>query len=201
MVDDSCAKLQARGGWAEDAALHRCSFPIGPRNVISNLAYLAVGANLAERGFWAMGIAMTVLALGSGIYHGWKTLWANKLDWVGMYMVFGCLVVHAIVPASTAAPWLMLAFGAAVALYYSYELNGIDLNAQMGLFLFLSLLPALWGPTPHVPMACAGFATFLVAYGVWQLDVAHSKWVGLWGHAIWHVLTAIAIGLVFLSVP
>lgn len=202
-VQEQCEKRQARGGWAEDAALHRCSWPIGPRNTYSNLAYVLVGlvvyARIESSAALAFYFAMTVLAIGSGLYHGHKTPWANRLDWVGMYMVFGALVVHAIVPLSTIAPWIMLAFGAGIAWYYTYELNGVALNAQMGAFLFLSLLPAAFGPTPHYTLAGSAFAAFAWAFLLWQLDVRKSPLVGLWGHAAWHVFTALALGLTFLS--
>ena len=201
---DPCVKLQQRGGWAEDAALHRCTVPIGPRNTWSNLAYALVGVFLAlhvhTSGALAMGVALVVLCLGSGYYHAVKTVTSNRFDWVGIYMVFGALTVHSIVPASTVAPWLMLAFGAFVAAYFTNPLNKIDLNAQLGTFLFLSLLPAFFGGG-HLLLGGLALAVFLLAYALQLLDEAHSTLTGLWGHAIWHVLSAVAIGLTFVAQP
>lgn len=200
-MKDSCYTLQTRGGWNEDFELQRCKWPIGPRNTWSNVAYPLVGwgtYGIAASGdAAAFAVAMTALGIGSGLYHALKTRWSNRLDWVGMYMAFSALVVHGIVPGHPLAPWIMLSLGGVVAWYFSYVLNGIDLNGQMGLFFVLSGLRGLLGLTQYAVLAWGALATLCVAYAVWNLDRRGET--GLWGHAFWHVLTAVAMGMLFFS--
>lgn len=176
--------------------------PIGPWNTASNLVYGAVGARLVlydpSPSAWAMASALTALMLGSGLYHALKTGWSNRLDWVGMYMTFAALTVHAVVPTSTAAPWVMMALGAGLAWQWAYVLNGIGLNVQMGTFLVLSLLPGFFGETPnyHAPLS---LALFVGSYVLWHLDRMDPSPTGRYGHALWHVGTAAAIGHAYLS--
>jgi hypothetical protein len=197
----TCARLQNRGGWAEDRALRRCGFPIGPRNTWSNAAYVAAGFAL----LWAdrtpptvvMCAALVMLGIGSGLYHGAKTKWANKLDHVGMYLVFGGLVAHGVDPAHPYTPALMLVTGVLLAGLFSYTGIKVSLDIQMGLLLYLSSLPGvLLGNWAELAW---GYGLFLTAFLAWHLDLRRSKLVGLWGHAVWHVLTALAIGAIYLS--
>lgn len=201
-MTDDCTRRIARGGWAEDRLAHRCTAPIGPWNTASNAAYLFVGLALLHRdpspATWAMAVALGALAVGSGIYHAVKTHWSNQMDWIGMYMTFAALTVHAIVPTSTAAPWVMMALGAVLAWRWAVVLNGIGLNIQMGTFLVLSLLPGFFGETPnyHAPLA---LALFVGSYVLWHLDRMDPSPTGRYGHALWHVGTAVAIGHAYLS--
>jgi len=200
-MTDDCLRRQMRGGWTEDMALERCDFPIGPRNTWSNAAYPLAGLVLyalwSEPQVAAFALCMLFLGIGSGVYHGFKTRASNQLDWAGMYAVFSALLLHALAPGHQLVTLLTVPVAAATAWGYAYKLNGIGLNAQMGLFLGASMIP----PLVHgqAPLALAGFGLFLLAYGIWWLDKKHSRIVGLWGHAIWHVLTAAAIALIYAS--
>lgn len=195
-----CEILQARGGWAEDASLHRCNFPIGPRNTWSNAAYPIAGYILvliyhADAPSFAIFTALFALGVGSGIYHGYKTVFANTLDWMGMCMAFGALMIHGLVPVVPALPWVMLVAGAGIGYSTSYSMKGYDLNDITGILLGLSLIGAwLHG---SLLLGLLSMATFIIAYIVWQLDVKKSPYVGLWGHAIWHIVTAFAIALMY----
>jgi len=198
---ESCDKLVARGGWAEDLTLKYCTFPIGPRNTVSNLSYAVIGAIVAagwpSSASLAFALAMSFLAIGSALYHGFKTFKALQLDWAGMYAVFAAIAVHSMVPESKLAPWIMLVLAGALAYVYAYRLVGVHLEAQMGVLLVVSALrPALMGHWLDV-LVSLGF--FVLAMGVWLLDRRRSAITGLWGHAIWHVFTAIAFGTMFLA--
>ncbi|MGD9525041.1 MAG: hypothetical protein AB7P61_07600 [Gemmatimonadales bacterium] len=195
-----CAHLRARGGWSEDACLGRCSFPIGPRNTWSNAAYVLAGVVvvLLDRTLagWVMAGSLVMLGLGSGLYHGFKTLWANRLDHVGMYLTFGALAVHASAPRHPVTPWLMLVTGVALAVLLSYVIPRVSLDLQMGMLLWFSMIPAVL--LGSASLALLSFGVFLAAYLCWQLD-KHRALLRLWGHALWHILTAAAIAMMYLA--
>jgi hypothetical protein len=193
-----CARLIARGGWGEDRALARCAFPIGPRNTASNAAYPMAGLALYLRyptpETAAFAVCLLALGLGSAAYHGWKTIQTNNLDWAGMYAVFVALVLHAVAPGLGWWAWLTVPTAGTFAYLFAYRLNGLGLNAHMGLFLLLAMLPPLLHG--HALLALVGFGLFLLAYGCWTLD-HRTRVMGLWGHALWHILTAAAIATVY----
>ncbi len=57
-----CSRLRSRGGWAEDLMGDRCSFPIGPWNTWSNVAYLLAGCYIWG---WDRSLAGIVMAAGT----------------------------------------------------------------------------------------------------------------------------------------
>ena len=198
-MTEPCAQLQRRGHWAEDALDGRCDFPIGPRNTWSNLAYPLCGVALVRLdpspAAWTMASALLCLGVGSGLYHGFKTLWANRLDWTGMYLVFGCLSVHGLAPSHPAVPWLMALTGILLAVLFAYVVPNVSLEVQMGVLVWFSALQGILAG--HWQLVVLGMGTFVLAFGIWQLD--QRRVTGKWGHATWHVLTAIAIPLLFLA--
>ena len=198
----TCDQLIRRGGWAEEALQPRCAFPIGPRNTWSNAAYIVVALILLATLGTApqtvvMAAALTALGLGSGLYHGFKTIWANRLDHVGMYMVFGALSVYGIMGRHAAAPALMVVTGVLLAGLFTYTGIKASLDIQMGVLFYFTMLPAFVFGDPKV--AGAALALFLLGFGAWQLDKRRSPLIGLWGHALWHILTAPAIGLMYVA--
>ena len=200
MSGESCARLQARGGWAEDALEQRCGWPIAPRNTWSNLAYPLAGAYLVSvdpsRSAWVLAVALAVLGVGSALYHGLKTRWANKLDWVGMYLVFGSLGIHGIDPANPGTPAAMIVTAVLVAGLFSYVVPNVSLEVQMGVLLWFSAVPGVLAG--HSAQVALGMGAFVVAFGAWHADRRRFV-VGKWGHALWHILTAFAIPTIFLA--
>ncbi|HUU96488.1 MAG TPA: hypothetical protein VM487_12175, partial [Phycisphaerae bacterium] len=95
---NDCVRRITRGRWWEDAICQRCTFPIGPLNTYSNVAYLlgALAVVRWDHSFagWVMGGCLLVLAIGSFLYHGFKTIPMNDLDRAGIYLVFGAMGTH-----------------------------------------------------------------------------------------------------------
>lgn len=190
----------ARGHWAEDEALQRTRLPVGPRNSWSNLPYGACGiaAGLlqsTDAGF-LFALGMLALCYGSWRYHAEKTVRANLLDRVGMFLVLVQLGLGAW------WPWLpgvwSVTLAAAVVAVYVAPLKWMD--AQIGCWLLLALV----GTAVHggsLPLAVASMLLFFAGYLCWQLDKRPSMPLGLWGHACWHLLTAPAFLLMWLARP
>lgn len=200
-MTESYEVLRRRGGWAEDAVAPDGRFPVGWRNTYSNLAYAVVGVVLAVADQGAAGAAMAVamigLATGSGLYHAYKTIHANRLDWaIGMYPVMGAATAHAWLPHLPMVGFLMLGAGAALSYWYGKKLKWISADWHMAALMVLTTIPIVWR-NEHRDLLGLAWVVFAVAYACWHLDKRKSKLVGLWGHFWWHILTALAIGLLY----
>ena|SRR5881394_942094 len=195
-----------RGHWAE-ARLRHCEgglavtgIPVEPFNTFSNLAYFAA-ALLVVRTFgtvpaMVLAASLTLLGLGSSLYHGTKTKWGARLDHAGMYAVFGSLAIYCVMPPHPLAPYVMAGGAAAFAIGFAFVAPG-DLNARMGLLLGLvSIRGFLLGRT-HLTLVSLGL--FVVAFIVWYID-QRSTVLNRFGHAIWHVCTAAAVAVMFAAV-
>lgn len=194
MPNEPCNVLIDRGGWSEDWFRGSCTPPIGPRNTWSNLAYAAVGIALAWRyqdaaSAW-MAMALCVLAVGSGAYHAFKTVATNRMDWVGMYATFGALVGHGWAP--NVMP-LMVLLGAGLVLRFMTRWRRADWHmiAAGGLAaLPVGLRGDGWSLLPAVGLYAAAQICF------W---CDKQRVLRYWGHALWHVFAALAIGALFIS--
>ena len=200
-MSESCAHLQNRGGWREDRDLRRCAWPIGPRNTYSNAAYAIAAAYLLvarpDARTLVLAIALLLLAVGSSLYHGLKTRWANNLDRAGMYAVFGALGAHASVAEHPLA-WLAMAVtGTLFAVLMVFVVANVSLDLQMGVLLYFTAVPAfMFGDRA---MAAEAMGLFIVGFLCWHADRARLSFIGLWGHALWHLFTAAAIALMYLA--
>lgn len=201
---ETCNILQKRGGWWEDLLTNRCIFPIGPRNTFSNIAYVLAGfaafalrPNLASGVF---GLTMVFLGIGSALYHGYKTIWASRLDNAGMYAAFSSLVIYGMAPTHHFIGPVM-ALGAIISsrlLAYGANWKYL-LDPIIGMFVFLSVIANLL--RGGYLNAILGFVLFGLAYIVWWMDKKKTlKILPKWGHAIWHVITAVALLILFLGI-
>lgn len=190
--------IPGMGDWAESERYRgrRLTFPMQPRNTSSNLAYLLVGLTL---GTWlwtaeavVFGLCMAALGLGSALYHGWPTPGTRKLDHVGMYATFTAMLFAAL--GAEAVVMAMAAAGAAIVGSRLPLRLEWGLGATLGGVLWILSDPGL------APMGVLSLAVFVGSYGCWQLD-RNREWTGHWGHFVWHVGTAAAIGLMWLAVP
>ena len=192
-----------RGDWAE-ARLRNCQgglaatgIPVEPLNSFSSLAYLVAGWTV-YRAFGnlpavVLGASLTLNGVGSALYHGTKAMWAARLDHAGMYAVFGSLAIYSVAPPHPAAPYVMLAGAAVFAIGFAVVMPG-DLNARTGMLLcLLSVRGFLLGRTL---LSALSLGIFAVAFTAWLLD-RHTTVLSRFGHAIWHLFTAAAIGLMF----
>jgi hypothetical protein len=193
----TCRELRAKGGWAEDAAGYGCQWPIAWRNTYSNIGYCLAGIWVVKADPTPFGVvmclALCLLAIGSAWYHGHKTRLGNSLDWMGMYATMLLLVLHGIAPH---APLIAALFTFAWALLFGgvFSFKPKHFDWHMGGFFLLACLPVVlageWR-TLLLPVTC-----FALGYIAWRLDKKR-KVVGLWGHAIWHGVTAVAMASLY----
>lgn len=187
------------GDWAESEryGMRREAFPLQPRNTNSNLAYALVGIGLwialqtAASAVFAL--CMVVLAVGSTLYHGWPTRATQRLDHVGMYLVFTALVASAF-----GAPWwVMLIASVVVASVAVRWLRHVPLEVGMGASLVATIV-VLTVPDGINGWGVLSLLFFIFAYGAWQLD-RNRDVTGHWGHWFWHIATSVAIGLMYVG--
>lgn len=195
-----------RGNWAE-ARLRHCEgglavtgIPVEPFNTFSNLAYFAAAWVLIQR-FGTMPAtilagALTLLGVGSGLYHGTKAMWGARLDHAGMHGVFGALAIYCVMPPHPLGVYVMLGGVALFAIGFALVAPG-DLNMRMGLLLVLvSIRGFLLGRTT---LSLIALGLFGVAFLAWYVD-QRSTVLNRFGHAIWHLCTAAAIAVMFAAV-
>jgi hypothetical protein len=192
--DIRCVELQSRGSWREDAEWGRCSFPIGPVNTISNIAYVLAGVVVALTsptfaGYFCSG-AFIALGIGSGLYHGLKRGWTGRLDVATMYVAFAGLF-GSVLPMT-----FVISVSIGLGLYGYFTRPWLqthwleqDMGILLGLALIMSIAQGAW------EWAVVSVISFVVGYLAWQLDYRR-LYLGRWGHGIWHVMTA--MGFLFL---
>lgn len=198
----SCKDLKERGDWWEDILVPNCNFPIAPRNTWSNLAYIAAGllvfifnTNAVSA---TMGAALIYLGVGSALYHGTKRGWAARLDHAGMYAVFTSLMFSRTYNGPIPLPALMLIASAIVVWLTRNDKGSLTLYTAMGIGVFFSEMAAYL--QDGLPTVVWSMSLFLAAMGIWLLDKYRKFWWPKWGHALWHVLTAAAITILYLGV-
>lgn len=195
-----------RGDWAE-ARLRNCAaglaatgIPVEPFNTFSSLSYLAAAWLLIKRPGEGPDLvlagSLTLLGLGSSMYHGTKAMWGARLDHAGMYAVFGCLAIYCVAPAHPLTAYLMLGGAGVLAIGFAFVHPG-DLNARMGLLLALiSIRGFLLG---QAGLTALSLGLFAGAFAAWLLD-KRTTILGKFGHAIWHGCTAGAVAAMFYAI-
>lgn len=184
--------------------LHWWHYQFRTVNTVSNVAYPLAGWVLAAILHFppeavAFAASMTVLGIGSALYHWFGPDRLRWADWFGMFVVFAGLVAVGFNGSATDAAFFALA-GGAVGIGI-FGLVGAD--AALGAGLVLASIPAiLAGPLP-ASLAAVSFFLFLIAK-VFHNEDNHAaapgkSWVGVWGHGMWHAWTALAFAALFLA--
>jgi len=210
------AYVPCLGDWHE-SELHNCqtglhSVPQQPVNTYSNLAYLAAGlfpgVLFNTPAAYVFAFTMAYLCVGSSLYHATSTRWAGMLDVTGIYTVYSALAVYAasilIGLPDWLVPGLMFVFAGLLAYLLSPRYHH-KMNLIIAIFLggtYVMAIALMWrsGQWHYWPWLAGSFASFGLGYIFWNMDRARSFPLPRWGHGLWHILTAVASGLVFYSV-
>jgi hypothetical protein len=193
---------------------HTDSLLLQPANTWSSLGFVLVG-------FWIMlapwrretvfagwpalwfGLTAVVIGVGSFLLHATLTLWGQFYDVLGMYLLSGFLLAYAV------HRWRGLSTLAALALYLVVcalliallwampETRRWLFAAVLGLALAVELILARpLRPNVRVSLLLYGLTANTIAFGIWILDNTRTLCMPdslLQGHAVWHLLGAIAI--------
>ena len=204
------------GGWWE-GELNNCragllQLPQQPVNTYTNVSYVFCGFftafQLNTLPSYAFALASLYLCAGSSLYHATSTRWAGSLDVSGMYAVFSSLTIYALLAFTQledpAAALIMFVTASLCGYFLRYKFRG-DTSLKIGIFIVISYGLLLWkllrDNIPDVkPYHIVSFAIFLVAYAVWNLDKKRLLSLKNWGHGIWHIMTGIAIALLFYAI-
>ncbi len=158
-----------------------------------------------------LGIACIILGFGSGAMHAALMGWGHKLDVFGMYISMSTLIALQWARWLPSLPftngqwqaWPVFAVAAIAAslglLEYvrRYGDGDIIMMLLIALAIGTATIDVLFGKTSlQLPWCLLALASVGIAYYIWRLDVAGQfsapeSWFQ--GHAIWHILTAIAL--------
>lgn len=203
------------GNW-EEAFHYECPcglkrLPQQPRNTYSNLAYLAAGLYI----YFAIGtdtafvfaVTMTYLCIASALYHATSTGWSSVLDQTAILAAFPAIAIFGIAAHLDAGnhpltPLTMFVVAGLLSYFLSKHVRKY-MRAVIAISLGLSylLLAGYMIRTHNVqprPYLVASLVLFALGYLCWELD--RRKKTALWGHALWHMLTAAASALIFYAI-
>ena len=155
-----------------------------------------------------LGLAAIIVGIGSLLLHATLTLWGQFFDVLGMYLISGFFLVSALakwrnIPDRSAMTLYALLCAVLVAILYALP------EVRRWLFavvLLAAIIIELVFARPLRPQVrtgyyIAGLIVNIVAFSIWNLDQRGQLCApdSLWqGHAIWHLLGAVALWFAFL---
>lgn len=208
--------LECRGNFWE-AELNNCRsgldrVPQQPVNTFTNIFYFTGGlfviSEITTLPVFVFCLATLFLCFASAAFHAFSNYWSAKIDVCAMYAIFTALVVYA---ASTffviddPAVALIMFVAAAIMGYlltYVFSVNfhfGVPFIILLAFALMLVSRAQQGLPIINVYWVVS-LALFLVGLVTWFFDKKRIFPIPRWGHGFWHILTAIAIPLLFYSI-
>jgi hypothetical protein len=192
-----------------------------PANSISSFGFAFVGflmILLARSRDWisafpplsasVLGVAAIIVGIGSVLLHATLTLWGQFFDVLGMYLVSGFFLVSALakwrrIPDRRAMIYYGLLCAALVAILYALPEVRRWLFAVVLLAVIILELVFARPLRPQVRTGyyVAGLVANIVAFTIWNLDQRGQLCAPeslLQGHAVWHLLGAVALWFAFL---
>lgn len=192
-----------------------------PANSLSSFGYVFAGLLMilvAQSRDWIsafpplaaiiLGGAAIIVGIGSVLLHATLTLWGQFFDVLGMYLVSGFFLVSALakwrnIPDRRAMIYYVLLCAVLVAILYALP------EVRRWLFavvLLIAIIVELVFARPLRPQVrtgyyVAGLIANIVAFTIWNLDQNGQLCAPgsvLQGHAIWHLLGAVALWFAFL---
>ena len=155
-----------------------------------------------------LGGAAIIVGIGSVLLHATLTLWGQFFDVLGMYLISGFFLVSALakwrnIPDRRAMIYYVLLCAVLVAILYALP------EVRRWLFavvLLIAIIVELVFARPLRPQVrtgyyVAGLIANIVAFTIWNLDQNGQLCAPgsvLQGHAIWHLLGAVALWFAFL---
>ena len=190
-----------------------CGWITQPANTWSNIGYIIVGvyiyrlAKRTEPALGLIGVSSIIVGIGSGLFHASGTFMFEFLDLLGMFLISGLLVVYnlqRLLNLTSLQIYTVYSVMTTLSLVgmLIWRPGGIPIfAAQITLAMTLELLLHLRRDTVTYKEFGKLVGTFTVSFGFWAADMS-----GAWcdpdnhfinGHAIWHLLDAIAIYFIY----
>jgi len=192
-----------------------------PTNSLSSFGYVFAGLLmilLARSRDWRsdfppqaaaiLGVAAIIVGIGSVLLHATLTLWGQFFDVLGMYLISGFFLIWALakwqnIPDRQALVYYVLLCAVLVGILYALpEVRRWLFAVILGIAILVELVFARpKRPQVRTGYYIAGLIANIVAFTIWNLDQRGQLCApdSLWqGHAIWHLLGAVALWFAFL---
>ena len=194
---------------------HPTRVPEQPVNTYTNLIYAAAGVFLAldlrTGPAFVFALAMVILCVASSLYHALSTYKTGRFDVGGMYTVFSALAVYALCVATDVPPgwttFVMFAVPAILGLVGAFVKAWYreNVNWKIAIFLIVAYLVLVERIVTHnkggaILFTVLSFGLFTIAIASWLLDKQCKFPLQRWGHGVWHLLTGVAIGMLFIAI-
>ena len=204
------------GGWWE-AELNQCAsgllmVPQQPVNTYTNIAYLTGGLflmfELNTLPAFVFFITTLYLCAGSCLYHATSTRWGGSLDVSAMYALFSSLTVYAastlISLEDSLVALIMFVVAVLIGWLLRFKYKG-NMVLKIGLFIVLIYSFLIWSMLQHNMSLLnvyliSSFVLYVIAFIIWILDKKRIFPIKRWGHGLWHLLTAVAISMLFYTI-
>jgi len=153
---------------------------------------------------WLFVGSLLLVGLGSAFYHASLTFVGQVFDVSGMYLVATFILLHRLGPRWNLPPvWSVLGFVVANAVLMAAQVTTPSLRRVVFAVLLIAALAVEWRLAKAGRAWLAGGAGLMgLAFAIWVADrlrLACSPDGLLQGHALWHVLGAVASGCLYLS--
>lgn len=198
--------------WCEEQL---CSWIREPANTFSNATYVIVGIvillNARKHAYphlRLLGWFAILLGFMSGFYHATSSFVGEVLDYSSMFLISSYLVVANLSRLYLWAPRRVMI--AATLLFTVSVIGLVQLRTVGAVFFGIQIWTALIVELvlrkrserrPEYKSLWTSCGLFAVAWGIWNLDthriVCDPTNHFINGHALWHVLTGIAIWFIF----
>ncbi len=216
-IDPGQINYQTCEGGFQEAKENDCEnglkmVPQQPVNVYTALTYLAgsvfVALQLRIPPAYVFVVASLYLCVGTAILHAISTLRSHVLDKSSMYAVCSTLTAYAACAFLGLDGWgaagLMLGTAILAASLLAYGFPGayaIKIGAFLGFAYLLAIIRVVRdGYGAATPFLVASAGLFVVGLVCQRLDQKGKFPIKRWGHGIWHLLTGIAIPMLFYAV-
>lgn len=191
-----------------------CASVVEPSNAWSSMAYVLLGGWLLirpeARRSWLLGsvaVANVMIGLGSFAFHATGTFVGELIDLFGMFLLSGLMLAWALgreqhwAPRTLFTAWAFFVL-TPMALVLAIKPAGIPLFAlELLTAVGLEVRAKVKGRSPHFGFFAQALGLVTLAFSIWVTDTARLLcWPDnhlLTGHAIWHVLNAVAISRLF----
>lgn len=198
--------------WCEERL---CSLVKEPSNTYSNAAYIIVGIYLVSlcrkiplSHLHLLGFFCILIGLMSGFYHASGSFVGEVFDYSSMYLLsiyFLCMNLRRLFTLNDRILWIMALFLLCLSIgsLVTWEVIGsILFGTQVILALLIEIyLSKTKNETPSYRPLVSACGLFVLAFLFWNLDrhriLCDPNNHILSGHALWHIITAVAIYYIY----